>query len=117
MKFIIPIQNGSIEVYVESNNKQPSFVRFMKRKYLQSDWSIQKDVDDVDMVCYKNIPVDEIIYCVGEMFLSHNTEFPIREYYDGDTYRIALDLATDTDFSREFYTQYSILNDNYEQYL
>lgn len=80
------------------------------------EWSIEEDRDGLNMAFYKNIPVDEIIYCIGEVSLSmtvglHSLQ---QEYYDcgnGDVFNVAMKLIRDNNFAKEFYLKYDLLKE------
>ncbi len=91
-----------------------------KRNEVDDEWSVRKDRSGVDMVFYKNIPADEIIYGVGEISLALTSGIADlqQEYYDedlGDVFNIAVKLIRDTDFAKDFYQKYNLLRLSYEK--
>lgn len=84
---------------------------------MKQDWDIHKDREGVYMIYYKNIPVENIIFAVGEISLAMTSSLNVlqNDYYstgDGDIFNIALKLLRDNDFASEFYSTYSRLEEN-----
>lgn len=92
------------------------FSELAEQRKTNNDWSIKKDRMGVYMIFYQNIPVDEIIYAVGEisLALTSNITSLQKEYYDagyGNVFNMAVKLIRDADFSKRFYTKYTELNE------
>ncbi len=95
-------------------------MELVKQDETNNDWEIRKDRFSTDMVFYKNIPVDEIIYCVGEISLAFTSDITNlqKEYYDedlGDVFNISVKLIRDNNFAKEFYQKYNELRKQYEE--
>lgn len=86
----------------------------IKKEKSDNEWVIKKDIVGRDMVFYKDIPIDEIIYCVGEISLAMTSNLAKlqNEYYEdgsGNVFNIALKLIRDTSFAKEFYDIYKLI--------
>ena len=84
---------------------------------INKEWSVRKDRDGYDMVFYKDIPAEEIIYCVGEISLAMTTSSQSRlqeEYYEtrmADCFNISMKLLRNNEFANSFYSIYKYLNE------
>lgn len=92
--------------------KNPNTI--VRKKNTYCDWEVREDRMGETMVFYRNIPVDEIIYCVGEISLamSSNLSQIQKEYYEegiGDIFNISVKLIRDNEFAKYFYEKYNVL--------
>lgn len=102
-----------MDVYINSLIKIPT-QELVKQEERNNDWIIKEDIVGEDMIFYKGVPVDEIIYCVGEISLAMTSNLATlqKEYYEdgsGNVFNIALKLIRDTKFAKEFYEIYKII--------
>ena len=101
-------ENKSLkDVFYENLEKSCKEIR---TQYLSNDWQVIKDKDGVDMIYYKNTPVDEIIYTLGELVVSNGSSY----IYDDEAHTIAINILEDREFSKEFYTAYMIVKEEYD---
>lgn len=83
---------------------------------IEHDWSIHDDRVGEKMIFYKDFPVDEIIYAVGEISLAMTTGLRglQQEYYDagsGGVFNIALSLVRDVELAKVFYLKYEVIKE------
>lgn len=119
---IVTDDDNRIEVNLEDIQKYPLMLKGIMdlvtvKKPIPDDWRVRKDRTGLNMVFYKDVPVDEIIYCVGEisLALTGNIMSLQQEYYEddiSDVFNIAVKLVRDTGFAKEFYETYTQLNKN-----
>ena len=89
-------------------------IAISKQRCMENGWKTVKDKTGIDMVYYKNIPVDEIIYCIGELSISNDNIITLEDYYDDYTLRISRKLLENKELAKRFYRNYLIMADKYE---
>lgn len=85
-------------------------IRLLPKEKNVKDWSIGKDITGEGIIFYKNIPVENIIYAVGEIILSYPADiFSLQEEYydkgDADIFNIALKLVRNKKSKELFYNK------------
>ena len=85
-------------------------IKLLPKQNNIKDWSIGKDINGEGIIFYKNIPIENIIYAVGEIILSYPTDISTlqEEYYDrgdADIFNIALKLVRNKKSKEVFYNK------------